>query len=329
MESTLFEIFDPVLTKIDAVLVQRGTPLSQRPFDAAVLMVRSNIFEFSTDGGKTQYVHDGTAAFAKTEWFRSLYKKVDEWYTNRYGSTLNQLDRKALTGVVLIFGTPFQLEVPYSLCRPGRPGQTVWISFPDHIEDAEIVLDWLVNPPNLKAMSPAVLKSTIADIKNVAEHLRFLHSNLLGVKADKAVDGLMHGITSHLRRAVDLILGMKDNEIQNCYWELQMSIECSFKSLIFQKKGSYPEVHSLKDLCAEANIFGMNFDPKRLAKFPGQKEVINRRYGQGASESVGRVFSAYLLTLELAKSAVSVMTRINLGEASFEIGQLPWQTERS
>jgi len=111
MESTLFEIFDPVLTKIDAVLVQRGTPLSQRPFDAAVLMVRSNIFEFSTDGGKTQYVHDGTAAFAKTEWFRSLYKKVDEWYTNRYGSTLNQLDRKALTGVVLIFGTPFQLEV--------------------------------------------------------------------------------------------------------------------------------------------------------------------------------------------------------------------------
>jgi|SRR5579864_6512977 len=113
--------------------------------------------------------------------------------------------------------------------------------------------------------------------------------------------------------------------IGNCKW----SIECSLKSLIFQKKGSYPEVHSLKDLCAEANIFGMNFDPKRLAKFPGQKEVINRRYGQGASESVSRVFSAYLLTLELAKSAVSVMTRINLGEASFEIGQLPWQTERS
>ena len=107
MESTLFEIFDPVLTEIDAVLVERGTPLSQRPFDAALLMVRSNIFEFSTDGGNTQYVHDGTAAFAKTEWFRSLYKKVDEWYANRYGSTLKQMDRKPLAGVILIFGTPF------------------------------------------------------------------------------------------------------------------------------------------------------------------------------------------------------------------------------
>ena len=109
MESTLFEIFDPVLTDIDAVLVERGTPLSQRPFDAALLMVRSNIFEFSTDGGNTQYVHDGTAAFAKTEWFRSLYKKVDEWYANRYGATLNQMDREPLAGVIL-FGTIHQLS---------------------------------------------------------------------------------------------------------------------------------------------------------------------------------------------------------------------------
>lgn len=307
MESTLFEIFDPVLTDINAVLVERGTPLSQRPFDAALLIVRSNIFEFSTDGGNTQYVHDGTAAFAKTEWFGSLYKKVDEWYANRYGATLNHMDRKPLAGVILIFGTPFQLEVPYSLCRLGRPGQTVWISFPDHIEDAESVLDWLVNPPNLKTMSPDVLNSTFIGIKNVAGHLRFLHSNLLGVKADKVLGGFIHGITLHLRQAAGLIVGMKDGEIQNCYWELQMTIECSLKALIYQKRVGYSQTHKLNDLCTEANALGMNFDPKRLAQFPGKNEVINRRYGQGASESVNRVFSAYLLTLELAKSAVSVM----------------------
>ena len=325
---TILEQLDDVLTVIDGRLAEEGIPLANRPFEVAVLLIQHKGVEVIPDHGTTRYEPDGSTDFLVTDWFRALYKDVESWYRDRYGTAYDQSSEKCIGGVVLIRGTPFALRIPTSRVRPAEPGKTIWASFPDHVEADDVVTDWLVKPPNLGRLESPVRAQLEKDIREIAGALRFVRTNLMAVTDDDdAFAGFRHGVVTHLQRAAELILAANGDDVQKAWWELQMTIESALKALLLQKTGAYPPKHKLNVLFDAAVPAGLDFDQCGFERWPMQKEMSDLRYAQGTRRDVAGVFEAYRLTLALAAAAVNAMDRMGIGQAQFKLQQPPWMRD--
>jgi hypothetical protein len=228
-------------------------------------------------------------------------------------------------GAVLIRGTPFALRVPTTRVRPSDSDETIWFSMPDHIENDDVVTDWLVMPPNLERLSAEDQVTLKEDICEIAGHLRFVHNNLIGVRcSDDRLSGFRRGIVLHLEQASELILRGDDESVQKAWWELQMSVESALKGLTVQKTGTHPFSHKIPVLFDAAEPAGLSFNRSRFDNWPDQTEMSSLRYAQGTRRDVTSAATAYRLVLALAAAAVEAMDGLSVGKARFKIGQPPW-----
>lgn len=253
-------------------------PVGQRPLHAAIDLIKYKLVRVSTDGGNTSYELDESSDFLEAYWFKAIYKMVDDWYREQFGADFDRPSEAAVKGVVLIRSTPFVLEVPVKRVRPGQPGKTVWLSFPEEIESDEDSTSWLVRGPNFSQMGQDQRASAIAAANEVGESLRFIRTNLMGVEgADAEGLSFRRGVITHLERAAELIAHRDIEAASKAWWELQMALESSLKALLLQKNGRYPYIHDLIDLLALGQTVGLVFDAQKLVGWPKPPEVSGPR----------------------------------------------------
>jgi hypothetical protein len=203
-EPTWSEIIDKQLQAIDKDLAIRRMRIIERPLWASIWFVSYFVLEVGIDGGKTIERPGGSA-----------YREVETWYRDRYGSTLDDCHAPIVNGVVLFYGTPFRIRVPCTVTRPGKPGETCWLRFPNGVLDNEDVTAWLVNPPNLAGIPADQLSVLRSSITEIASALRFLNADIIGATVgDRKLLGLRTGALPHLEATADLLLRHEGESVQ-------------------------------------------------------------------------------------------------------------------
>jgi|SRR4051812_18728528 len=327
-EASMSSIIAEVLPELDSTLASNEVDLSERPFLAAVDFARSFVLEIRD--AEKQWTPDlKSPQFITEQWFRALYEEIEDWYRGRYGAALEKSPPETANGFMLIWKTPFALKVPITVVKPDEPGKTVWVSFPDAVEEAENSTDWLVDPPNLGAMSASDLAKTTAECKRISSSLRSIMSKLVGIPSgNPIVRGFLNGARLHVEVAAEHVTRDRHEGVTpRAYWELQMACECAYKALLQQKRSSFIETHDLFRLHDEAQSCGVVLNRDVLKKLPRWKEMVELRYGQTLDPSIAGFYESYCAMLQVVEAALAPLVMIGLGKAAFKIAKAPWLPE--
>lgn len=311
------------LPMIDRHLAVREFPLDDRTFQAAIEYVQNFVLAISE--GKDDGAPPGDIReFVATRWFSAIFHQVDQWYRERYGAAFDQKHDKHITGVVEIADTPFALQVPTMRSRPGKPGETVWISIPDGVRDDEHPIEWVTARPNIEKLDEEDRSPAIAEVMQTADRLRFIRTSLMAVPhGDEKLVGLMAGILPRLEHAAALLIETRAESVQHAYWEMQLACEHVLKALCQQQTGAFRESHDLFTLYDET-------DPKPafardiLKRMPPWRETAAMRYGVGDRNGRRSCLNTYRHTLAIVAGSVRAMTKMEIGHAEFEIKRPPW-----
>lgn len=213
----LTETLAEALPLIDRALAERDIALKERPLSAAIEFV--SYFVHAVREGETPEAEPGEPSeFLATQWFASLYGQAEKWYGKHYPGAMEQERHDRILGIVMIAGTAFAIRVPAVRRRPGRPGETVWISFPDGLREGERALDWIDAAPNLAMLSPKELRIGEEFAAAVANDLRFIRTGLMAVSGgNNQLDGFRAGVMPRLHRAAELLLEPGPDVIQQAF----------------------------------------------------------------------------------------------------------------
>jgi len=111
--------------------------------------------------------------------------------------------------VVLVYGTPFEVQIPLSVDGEWKPPTERWFCWPNEVLEQENVLDWIMKPPNFKVMPAEELSAVKADLIGVANSIRSLRVNLLtATKEAEGLRKLADSISSHIYKSANDILRM-------------------------------------------------------------------------------------------------------------------------
>jgi hypothetical protein len=316
---TLEESIAENLVKIDVILSAQETPLRMRPFSAATIFVEHCIVEISGDV-KTDY--------AVKPWFAIIYHHIDQWYRDHYGAAFNAKTDSIAIGLVLVRDIPVEIQVPLTTSRVEVPGETAWIKFPIEVDPDEAPLSWLVSPPNLVRLSDGEHAQLTSDATSVAKALRSIKVNFMGIEpADETVNGLLEGVMPELETAARNVLRNDAHGHGGALWALQMAVERTLKAFSQHKSGTFRKIHNLFELFDDVASHGVKVDRVLLKKLPGDKEVMNDRYGLGSTPSLREVVEAYKAALSIVGCfSHDFRRKVNVGGASFLIGKAPWTT---
>ena len=323
---SLSSIITEALPELDAALAAREIALIERPLLATIEFARGFVLEVR-DGDRQWTLDLESPQFVTEQWFRTLYQEIDSWYRTRYGDAIESFP-STVKGFVLIWGTPFTLEVPTTVTTPGTPGKTVWLSFPDSVLDTENPTNWLIAPPNLNAMSASDLEKVTADCKEISSLLRSIMASLMGVlRSDPIVQGFLNGVQLHMEVAAEhAVRSRHEGATPRAYWEIQIACECAYKALLQMKTGSYRATHDLFVLHDQAEPYGVTVKRDLLKNLPRWEEMVDLRYGQ-VDPTITAFYKAYRTMLRLVEAALAPMVILGLGKASFEIAKAPWLPE--
>jgi hypothetical protein len=147
------------LPLIDGLMTKMNVPLGQRPFQAAVFLVRECVVAIEGDTKDD---------FWRRPWFAAMYRVIDGWYEERYGDALDARSGKIECGLAVIYELPFKLLIPVTLIEPDQPGESFWLVYPSEVLPNEDILGWLVKPPNLARLSPDEVNDVRQQITKVA-----------------------------------------------------------------------------------------------------------------------------------------------------------------
>lgn len=316
------------LRLLDDALASDGVVLRRRPFQAAWQFAQ--LFILKIRDGEESVPDLSSSDFVSERWFRFLYHEIESWYRQRYGSAFDAPTSRTVTGLVLIWDTPFALEVPISVTRPGIPGETIWLSFPNGVLDNEDPKDWLSSPPNFDTMTHKELAKVTAASRDIALGLRSVHVKLIGIpSSDPVVRRFLEGVRLHVELAAEHVLSGRQNEtISRAYWEIQMACECSYKALLQQKTGDFIETHDLFLLHDAVTSYQPPLRRDLLKGLPRWKDMIERRYGQTSDTSITAFHRAYNTMLQVVGAVLNPIATLRLGNASFEIARAPWLGDR-
>lgn len=310
------------LTIIDEILAKRGTPLSQRSFEAAALFVDKCIVEIEGDTKDD---------FWDKKWFADIYRWTEEWYRERYGEALKSGGKDSAKGIARVYGTPFALDIPLTLTKPEVPGKTVWLIFPVTVMPDETQVDWLYPRPNLDQLSEQDLKSLVEEIDFVASSLRAIRINLMTAEYPASSLEMLGGsISSHFEKAAQDILSGKPEQISVAFWEMHLAIEKAIKLFLKQKGRNPPNTHDIVELREMANleVCSTVLDDS-FRKCPNDKKAIKYRYGENGDVTTGRAIEFYHSSLRIVSFYTKALHRKYVMEnARFLIKSPPWR-ERS
>lgn len=319
------EMLAEALDVIDRGLADGGAALTTRPLTAARYFVRHWISEVKDNQSEDPHAPGEFADYFTSEWFKVIYARTVAWYRNRYGAAMDR-EVKSFTGCIPVLGTAFLLEVPTTTTRPGTPGETIWIGYPEKVEDDEDALQWLQDGPNIASLPRGDGLKARRLANEIGTLLRAIHVNLATVEiTDMRVGQLRDQILNHLEGAAVKIVRAKPEDLKHAQWDLQMACELSLKMLAQQRNGEFAESHDLYHLFDQLPLGETPFDRQRLSQIPTWERMAEWRYGGGPFIVSATAFSRYKATLKIVLGVARVARRkIRIGGASIEIRRAPF-----
>jgi HEPN domain-containing protein len=306
------------LPVFDDILAESQKPLSERPLAAALYFIDYCVVEIKGDSKEN---------FFEKEWFKSIYKLIKQWYDDRYGVARKSIKDSIALGVLLIYKTPFELNIPLSIPQEWVDDDKRWFCLPISVQDNEKVFDWIMRKPNIETMSGSDLEDLKNLITDIATNNRAIHVNLMTASLEPAQHKISNTIPAHLDKAVRDILSLDKGRISTSYWEIHLAIEKALKLIILQNKHDHQNEHNLNKLCRIANnIKEVAIDCDKLSKFPSDKEAIQQRYGEGSSFKIQESVENYISACAVIASLTNALKRkIIMTDARFLISPPPWE----
>lgn len=317
-DKNLSDFLEYQLPIFDEILAKEHTPLRQRPLAATMDFVTYCVVEIEGDSKEN--------ALEKS-WFKFLYQQVAEWYSQRYGDAMKADTKWSALGLILIYGTPFRIEIPLSVAGKVESPTKRWFCLPNEVLEEENVFDWVVNPPNFKKMSAAELSWVETDLRVIANSIRSLKINLMtAIKEGEGLRISAGSIPSHIEKSANDILSLSRGGISSSVWELHLAMEKSLKLLIRQKGCDPPNIHDLVELCNKANqMDGVSIDMGALRNLPSHHDAIRHRYGEADALTVDQAVLNYKSSLTIVREITAVLSRkIVMKNAKLLIQKPPW-----
>jgi hypothetical protein len=66
-------------------------------------------------------------------WFTFFYQQASEWYYRRHGDAVKGKSENHASSVVLIYGTPFEVQIPLSVDGGWKSATGRWFCWPDEV----------------------------------------------------------------------------------------------------------------------------------------------------------------------------------------------------
>ena len=320
-ESDDFEVWKQItatvhstLPDIDNALAEGNLPVKDRPRRALDLF-----FEMCTE------IKGGTVSdIMSTEAYARLFALVNDWYRTRYGRAFDDAG-KHFSAAVEIFGSPFLLAVPATFTVPGKDKGTVWLGFPDKVQEEEDVLKWIADCPNLTPSEQALLKERAT---LVADAVRSIIYDLRAIPYDTDEFGqdLVASIGADLNAAALDLCAHDDGRLRNAGWHISQATEKALK-LAIHRFGAIPDkIHDLDDLSRDLEqVSSINIDKVALSRIPSGKKATGLRYGGQFSLPEG--LGAYQSALFLVKPILRFITpkrEYDARNARFLLKTPPW-----
>lgn len=319
-DKDLVDFFEYQLPIFDEILAQAKTPLKQRPFFATMDFIEYCIVDIKNESKENML---------EKPWFRFFYQQIAEWYSQRYGDAMKGNSEKHALGVVLIYGTPFEVQIPLSVTDRWESPTERWFCWPNEVLEQENVLDWIVNPPNFERMSMEELSSMKTCVIDVVNSIRTLRINLMtATKEDAALRKLADGIPSHIEKSGNDILSMSGATISSSVWELHLAMEKALKLLVRQRGKNPGNTHDLANLLDKANsLEGISLDVALLHDLPSHHDAIRHRYGEAPELAIDRAVMNYRIALTVVTEVTAALSRrFFMKNARFLIKVPPWQS---
>jgi hypothetical protein len=325
-QNELREAIASQLDFIDRMLADQGMPIPLRTMHAAGEFVRLCVSRVSTDGSEEGQPPGSFADYATSRWFRVIYREVEAWYRDRYGSVLEDHEGLVLKAVVAIAGTPFLLRVPMTTTEPGEPGVSFWLCYHDAVRDYEDPLDWIERGPNLSALGAKDVAKARGEATQLASRLRAIHILMMGMKSkDPKVAEVRSGIMPCLERAAEALARGTPESIKAGHWDMQMACELALKCLAQDRAGAFAESHDLFVLYDRVASDAPPFPRSELKKMPNWRRMLDLRYGGGPPVLLRDALRTYGATLTIVEGALNGLEKAyRLGRAKFHLQRPPW-----
>lgn len=318
-KNDLYEFIEYQLPIFDEILAEQQKPLAERPLAAAFHFVNYCVVEIKGNNKEN---------FIEKEWFRTLYQLIKKWYQDRYAEAMkHQHDQKSL-GMVLVYDTPFQFNIPLSVAEEKEADDKMWFCLPNSVLENENVLDWFTNKPNFTRMSEGDLESLRKKVSDISSFTRAIRVNLMSATLEKEeLHKISGSIPAHIDKAVRDILSLNDGRISTSFWEIHLAVEKALKLIILQNGHEHGNKHDLNKLCIIANnISGIKLDCNLFGKFPSDHEAIKQRYGEGNSFTIQQAVNNYIYALGVLANLTDLLKRkFVLKNARFLIQIPPWE----
>jgi hypothetical protein len=308
------------LKLIDEVLANQNVPIPDRPLAALHRML---ILGAITEEDGTP-VNSEPSQVVKSDWFAPTMMWITGWYGREYGNAARVHNEERLIGFLLIRKTPFVFYAMPTIVRPGSESGTAWLHLVDRVLDEENALDWIHNIPSTSDIAERQVWQ--ADATAVAGDLRFIQNRIISLMPDgnEELVSLARSIVPHFGQAALMVASHKPVETVRSYWELQMTAESGFKSLLLQKLGSYPHTHDLLKLARDVAKIDPSFSSPGLNLFPHWEKAINMRYGTGKALNWKICYRDYRCILSAVRECVGRWKCGGLSDARFLIKKPSW-----
>jgi len=259
------KILEDQLPIFDDILAESQKPLRERPLAAAFYFVDYCIVDIKGDSKDN---------FLEKEWFKSIYTLIKQWYADRYGAARTSSKKPIAVGAVLIYKTPFELNIPLSIAQEWEGDDRRWFCLPVSIQEDENVFDWIKNGPNIEKIPETDLEDLKSRICDISKNNRAIHVNLMSASLKQSLHKISNTIPAHLDKASNDILSLESGRISTSYWEIHLAIEKALKLIILQNEREHQNKHNLDKLCRIANnIKGVTLDCNFISKFPSDNEA--------------------------------------------------------
>jgi|CXWL01.1.fsa_nt_gi HEPN domain-containing protein len=315
------EVLAENLHVIDGILAEQAVDIPSRPFQATCMFITECIVEIEGDNKEK---------FLEKSWFPDLFQWVLEWYEVRYGEAALRSKERPAAGFVLLFGTPFRLNIPLTITVPGAQADIVELNFLTNIWPNEAVLSWLVGAPNIDRLDSNQRSALEHDISAVGSITRSLCTNLIMADLSKTAQQLSSSIPTHITNCVDGIVSLEGIRRSLSMWELFMAVEKVLKVFLHQRNGVAAKTHSLSELFRASYANGLPLiDPVLIQALPESAEAIQQRYGERNPPTVEEgtvMYRSALAVMELC--ARSLSRNAMLKDGRFFIRRLPWARDR-
>lgn len=295
---------------IDKLLKESKTPIFERPFKASIIFVETAILDSTFKNQKE---------LLQSEFFlKQIFHPTKEWYFNKYGTLAEIPIVEMYSGIVCPHGQPVLIRFSKTTRRVEDPNETAWLTFPDHFQDSEYLVEIFDNPKIFNSVLGEDKDTLIADSKRIVLMTRTINLHLMFANyCDTNTRNMAGGIWSHFEKAITDILSFDDSQVSIGCWELSFAIEKTLKVYLQQKTGSYPFSHDLMYLGAKAKKCLPSIDMNLIKLFP--TGAIEMRYSQIIVKPLQAV-DYYNIALKLVFSIVNDLPgKYKLNNASFLI----------